>query len=280
MLSRLYILVSLATLAAVWLGGWGSLGHRERLVLSGVLLGGLTPLLWLDTMSRLGLRCLRSIPMMASIFLRSKRGSTLTGVTVFCLCFWLSPFAREPSPYRYHMSTTLVLAIALLWLQPPCVLVLGASNRQTGRALASVSRASIPFRVVALLDHRRTGYVVGAFSPLTDNLRTESDHHWRSTVDALADYVPLIVLDARTDTPIVVFEVKQIMERPWRRDRTIFVIGPDGQAPALEAHGVSTNAPDVRTIQEHEIELAVKEWLAASGRTKNQAQQQNPPDKG
>jgi hypothetical protein len=172
------------------------------------------------------------------------------------------------------------MAIALLWLQPPCVLVLGASSRQTGRALALVSSASFPFRVVALLDHRRTGYVVGTFSPLTDNLRTESDHHWRSTVDGLADHVPLIVLDARTDTPIVVSEVKQIMERPGRRDRTIFVIGFDGQAPALEVHGVSPRAPDVRTLQEDELELAVKEWLAAGEWTKNQAQQQNPPDEG
>jgi len=89
----------------------------------------------------------------------------------------------------------------------------------------------------------------------------------RATVDALADYVPLIILDARTDTPIVVSEVKQIMDRPGRRDRTIFLIGSDARAPALEAHGVVLSSPGVRTTQEHELELAVKWWLTAGGRT-------------
>jgi hypothetical protein len=265
MWSRLYILMCCVYLAAVWLGGYGSIGQREKIVQSGMLLGGLAPVMWLDTVTRWGLRSLRTAPLMATVFLRSKRGSTLTGVAVVCLCVWLSPFATQPSPYRYHMSVTLILTLIFLWLQPPCVLVLGASSPPTGRALALVSSALFPFRVVALLDHRKTGYILGSFSPLTDNLRTESDSHWRTTVDHLADHVPLIVLDARTDTPIVVSEVRQILGQPSRLHRTAFIVGAEGEAPALRAHGLSHESAVIRAVREEEIGRALKGWLAARG---------------
>ncbi len=262
MLSRGYILVCFVTLAVVWVSGWKTIGNEEKGVLTCFMLAGLLPAMWLDTITRWGIRCLRGVLLMAGNFLRSKRGSTLTGIAVFSLLFLFSPFQSEPIPYRYHLATTLLLSIGMLWLQPPCVLVLGASSRQTGRILASVSSASYPFRVVALLDHRRTGYFLGTFSLWTDNLRTDSDSHWRNTVDKLSDHVPLIVLDARTDTPIVVSEVKLILEKPERRNRTIFVVGPDRQAPALELNEISPLARQVRTVKENEIEPAVREWLS------------------
>ncbi len=278
MFSQLYIFFYVLYMAVVWLGEYNSLGQHERVFLSGALSCGIIPAMWFDTLRHFGLRSLRSVPMMSKVFLRSKRGGTLTGLVVLCLGFWLSPFATYPSPYRYHMSATLVLTIIFLWLQPPCVLMLGASNRTTCQALQSVSLALFPFRVVALLDQRRTRYFVGSFSPFTDNLRTESDHHWRTTVDRLVDCVPLIILDARTDTPIVVSEVKLIIDKPERLKNTIFVIGSEGQAPALQAHGVTANSPGVQVVQDEGIKGALKIWLKARGRDQNQAQQQKPPN--
>lgn len=265
MCSRLYIFASLLYLAAIWLGGYGSLPQSKKLVFSGMVLGGLAPIMWLDTVVRWGPRCLRTLPMMGKAFLRSKRGSTLTGLLVISLCFLLSPFAAEPSPYRYHMSATLILTIVFLAFQPPCALMLGASSQLTGRALARVSSVLFPFRVVALLDHRKTGYILGSFSLFTDNLRTESDHHWRSTVDRLADHVPLIVLDARADSPIVISEVKQMLDRPARLNHTIFIVGSDGEAPALQYHGLDHASPAIQTIREEEIERKLKEWLGEKG---------------
>ncbi len=258
MISRWYRVVVAVTLGAIWIGGSGAFGASERLILSGFVIAGLVPIMWVDTVIRSGVGCFRSVPMMARVFLRSKRGATLTGIAVVFVAYILSPYRAQPYPYRYQMSVVLISTTLLLWLQPPCVLVLGASSQQTGRALALISAISFPFRVVALLDHRKTGYLLGAFSPLTDSLRTESDSHWRTTVDGLADHVPLIVLDARADTPLVVAEVKIIMESAGRRDRTIFVCGADGRAPALEAHNVPPHSPKVQVVQEDALQVAIK----------------------
>ena len=260
MLSRWYRILFFVLIAAIWFDGIGSFEHLEKQVLSYMLLGGLAPVMWFDTIIHFGLRPLRNVPMMGKIFLRSKRGGTLTGMMVLSLLFLFSPFGAEPHSYRLHLGAIIVLTILFLSLQPPCTLVLGTSNRETGRVLQSVSNTLFPFRVVALLDHRRTGYVVGTFSLLTDNLRTESDHHWRFTVDQLADSVPLIILDARTDSPIVVTEVAMILERPNRLKHSIFVIGTEGQAPALYANGVSVGATGIRAVKEEDIAVALKAW--------------------
>jgi len=73
MWSRLYIFVCLVYLADVWLGDYGALGQRLKLVLSGMLLAGLTTVMWLDTVVRWGLRSLRTVPMMGRVFLRERQ---------------------------------------------------------------------------------------------------------------------------------------------------------------------------------------------------------------
>jgi hypothetical protein len=111
-----------------------------------------------------------------------------------------------------------------------------------------------------MLDHRRTGYVSGGFSTFTDNLRIESDRLWRSFVDELADYVPLIVLDARTDNPIVVLEVKIILSKPERLHRTLFVVGPQGEAAALLANDRMSDSPGIHSAREEEITTVLKRY--------------------
>jgi hypothetical protein len=141
--------------------------------------------------------------------------------------------------------------------------MLGESSSSTGKALGHVSCGVYPLRVVALLDLRRTGYVVGSFSFLTDSLRTESDQDWRNVVDSVADWVRLIVLDARTDSPIVVSEVGILVSRPDRLRRAFFVVGPDGEAPALAAHNLAADSPGIRSMQEEEIETVLKKVAGA-----------------
>lgn len=264
MLTRFYFFVVIIAELSIWFGWFGPSGTSEKLVLAGMPLVGLAPVIWVDTIIWWGFRSIRAVPMMAAIFLRSKRGSTSVGIVVVFLCFWFSPFAEHHSPYRFHMSAGLIFTVILLWLQPPCALVLGASSPPTGRALRAVSSVLFPFRVVALLDHRRTGYIVGTLPVFTDNLRTESDHHWRTTVDNLADRVPLIVLDARTDTEIVVSEIKQLLDKPERLSRTVFVVGPNGDAPALLAHDLSHNSAGIKTVTEESIGAVLKAWLRKS----------------
>lgn len=251
MFSRVYSPLVLLLLALMWLGTLGEFEVGKKAFLTGILLGGIAPMMWLDMFLKGGVRSLYAVPMMIRFFGRSRRSSTLMGIMVFCLLFWLSPFAANPSPYRIHMSVTLVLTVALLWLQPPFALILGASSPSTGKVLGTVSSELFPLRVVGLL--RGTGYFAGAFSVLTDNLRTESDRDWREVVEQLSDSVALIVLDTRTESPIVAEEVQRIVFNPNRLGRTLFVVGPEGEAPALQANGLSIHSPGVKTVREEEI---------------------------
>jgi hypothetical protein len=265
-------LVTLLLIGSIWLkpDWWvhadatpaSAHGIQEQLFLSGMLLASMPPLMWLETIFWVGWGCLRSVPMMADIFLRCWRGWVLLAVVAFCLWFWwLAPSAStDPSPYRIEMSVALIVTIALLWLQPPFVLVLGVSAGRTGRVLGNVSAAMYPFRVVALLDTTLSGTTggVGAFSPLTDNLRTVSPDRWRSVVDSLADLVSIIVIDARTESELVVYEVGEMLRRPDRLRRTVFVVGSNGEAAALEAHNRTAASPDLWTATESRVRAALK----------------------
>jgi len=254
--TRLYGLAAVVTAVAVWSG---SADAGFRLFASGLLLAGVVPCLWFDTLRKSGLRALAAVPAMAGIFVRARRAGFLTGLVVVCLGVWLSPFAAEPSPYRYAMSATLVATVLLLALQPPYLLLLGASSPETGRSLAVVSTALNPLRVVGLLDQGRIGYVVGAFSPFTDNLRTVSDADWRGVVETLIDLVPVIVVDARTDRPVVVEEVGRLLARPDRLRKALFVTDPDGGAPALAAHGLTGRSPGLRVATEADLAARLAE---------------------
>lgn len=171
------------------------------------------------------------------------------------LMFWWSPLAQTPEIGREIMSISTVLVVALLWLQPPHAIVLGESSRATGRILGVVSSCYLPLRVVALLDRQRTGSFVGSFSWLTDDLRTESDHDWLEVVESMEDVVSVIVLDARTESPVVIEEVKRILSSADRLKRTIFIISDEGEAPALRANGINCTdpGPEFKLVTEDEF---------------------------
>lgn len=239
--------------AIVWLYFVGGkfFSAEERIAAIALVAVGMATLMWIATLVACGLSVFRAVPVMAGIFGRSKRGTLLTGISLVCLMVWWSPMTTAPVPGREAMSLALLLVIALLWLQPPIVLVLGGSTRETGRILAAVSSHYFPLRVVALLDPRRTGLVPGAFSWLTDSLRTESDSDWMEVVERMADVTGLIVLDARTESPVVMNEVDKIIKNADRLRRTIFVVGANREAPALGER--DRQRDDVRSVTEEEL---------------------------
>ncbi len=256
MLSHFYPFAWIFMTLALWKGWIGKLSQHEKLVYSAMLLSGIVLALWVDTLIKCGFRSIRTVPMMIRVFGRARRGGTLMGIVVLSLLFWLSPFATDPSPYRFHMSASLVISVLLLWLQPPFALALGESNRFTGHVLKTVSLKVFPFRVVALLDPKGTGYYLGSFSALTDNLRTASDRDWEMVVEQLADVVQLIILDARTDSSLVRQEVGRLKDRPDLLSRTLFIVGPNGEAPALHAHALTRQSPGINTAREEEMSKA------------------------
>jgi hypothetical protein len=236
----------------------------RKLVVGTFLLTGLPVMMWIDTLSHGGLRVLQALPTMAVVFLRCRRGRQLLAIVVFCIALWHWPFASELSPLRWQMTVSLVLVVALLWLQPPYVLMLGASSTVTGDTLARLSNSAFPFRIVALLDRERTGYHASSFSWLTDDLRTADERGWRALVDRLVDVVPVIVLDARTDRPVVVYEAERLLHRPERLERSTFVITEDGTAPALTMNGAEPGFPGLRILRPREIESLLNFGAVAS----------------
>lgn len=261
-LSFSFILITAGLIVSI-LSGWkawdvipgiGDYPFSRKLVVGMLLFTGLPLMMWIDTLAHGGLRVLRTLPTMIRIFIRCRRGRQLLAVAAACIAVWHWPFAEELSPLRWPMTVSLALTIGLLWLQPPYMLMLGASSEATGMSLSRLSNAAFPYRIVALLDRVRTGRHLSSFSWLTDDLRTVDERDWRSLVDRLVDVVPVIVLDARTDRPVVVQEAESLLHRPERLRRSTFVITADGTAPALTMNGVTPGSSEIRVLRPDQIE--------------------------
>ena len=233
MITRLYSLFLLVSLLWLWFDTSNNYELRAKLVWSGMILGGYALAMWLESIRAMGLRYLRTVPLLIRVFFLSRRGALLSGILVLSLLYFWSPVAENPSPFRLEMSVSLILSIILLWTQPPYILFLAGSNREAGFALQRTATKLLPHRTIALLDLSRMGHHFGGFSPFTDDLRTASNYEWRSLVDELSDLVPRIILDARTESLAVKEEVGMILKHPDRREKTLFIVEEDGPNPAL-----------------------------------------------
>ena len=258
MFSRLYVLVSSVFIASIWFDWqWWEVGldHESfrKLRLSLLLISGLLPAMWLDTILKCGWQSLGVLPKMAMIFARCRRTRVLFGFLILMLIAWLNPFFQMSILRRSENIFVVVIAMGLLCLQPPYALLLGESNAVTGRVLRKVGLQLYPLRVVALLDSSRTGSSLGSFSVLTDDLRTTSEREWKMLVERLADIVQLIILDARTDSPLVVEEIRLLKCRQERLSRTLVVVGPKGQLSSGVAQSLSRQSTSVRTVCEEEL---------------------------
>jgi len=229
-----------------------SMDLSAKLVWSGMSFGLYVWAMWIDTLLLLGVRSILAVPSMALLFGKSKKGSTLLGIIVISLVFWWSPFAIEPSSYRLEMTIGLITSIMLLWLQPPAVLILAKSSQETADLVRMVSMAVHPLRVVALLDTKRTGRDMGTFSLFTDNIRTDSDREWQKVVDILLESVPAVILDTRTESPPVSHEVAKIINSQ-RLKQTLFIVGPLGEAPALENNGYKSDSFGVYAVIKEDL---------------------------
>ncbi|MBK6932604.1 MAG: hypothetical protein IPH12_17790 [Saprospirales bacterium] len=254
--TKLYYIILVFALIYLWLVSGDLFELGQRLVYTGILIGFWTIFAWLDTIRVCGLGCLISIPLMYRIFWTSKRGSLLIGILIFCLLIWFNPLAANLSPYRFIMAGTFVFSITLFWFQPPFALMLGESSPEIRVPLKTISGFLNPLRIVGFFDGMRE--INGAFSPFTDNLRTESFRDWEKVIDTLINLVPLIVLDARGTSKIVAFEVFLINRSPRGLKKSIFIVNPDGTAPALYVNGLSIHTPGLQGIFEKDLSNQLK----------------------
>ncbi|QDT36533.1 hypothetical protein [Stratiformator vulcanicus] len=138
----------------------------------------------------------------------------------------------------------LAVARALFAGRVPIVLLLGTSSDslfRLQRGLISLLHGGI---VATLLNvnaasdgnFRYAGHVFRTFD--------DDDQTWKDSVRKIADCVALVVLDTRTESPIVEFESRWMAEE--FSDKTLFIMGDNGETPALS--DVTTSLPWVTYV--------------------------------
>ena len=146
------------------------------------------------------------------------------------------------------------LVLASVWLDKvfwvfkcPHILVLGASTPHTLEALGDLNRRFALIKISHLLDD--AGYQTATERPkrirfgvrhvLGDLRQRKNPEAWREVVDRLIDLTPLIVLDTRTITPFVQFELDNINRRLPEVNRILVTADSDSLVARVESRLLS-----------------------------------------
>lgn len=118
-------------------------------------------------------------------------------------------------------------------LIPPCILVFAASGRGGADFAGALTIKCLPLRIVHLLNFK------GAHNPLAREVveqlgyRTyDEDDSWQRPVDALAEIVPFILMDCRTITTHILYEIQHILSNGLEQ-KTLFISDERQNAIAL-----------------------------------------------
>ncbi|MCP4372325.1 MAG: tetratricopeptide repeat protein [Deltaproteobacteria bacterium] len=163
---------------------------------------------------------------------------------------------------KYH--TIFIVSLVLFHTQvflsqgvPPAVIFLSNSIYKSGFLLKDIKRGIYPYRIVYLLDPQLTqSYKKSSFD--LDNFRTIFDKYWQEIVYSLTEIVPFIVLDTRIPSKGVIEEIEYIF-RTGKQSKTIFIVGENGEEPALKR---AKNKPlniALRKVREKEVITILKE---------------------
>lgn len=177
-----------------------------------------------------------------------------------CLTFWLlnslpNAIAREAGFLLGIIAFNFVLSDA----RPPAVVLLTSSSRTSADLFRRIRARIAPLRCVALLDYRRINrtQAIGIFS---DNMRTYDHAVWKSIVHNLVKLSAAVIVDATPDSGFVAYEVFLMLE-PARAVKTIFVVGDNGECPALKSHGIDPTRFVLRTATKSNVQDAAWRFL-------------------
>jgi hypothetical protein len=166
------------------------------------------------------------------------------------------------------------LGIAALFVRPPAVLFLPASNSRT---LGIIGRLRLQcgflLRIVALLDRRLGATVDDREDGYFDNFRTRDDDNWRATFLALKDMTPVIIIDTDAATEGVLYEIGSTV-RSSTIDKVLFLAGTNGSCQALEiacSRGLVTRDMFIRTTSEVGLVPAIWHAIHEQGRLPRQS---------
>jgi hypothetical protein len=185
-------------------------------------------LLWRITGQAHGRALLRSAWAMAKIMIGTIKRPLLAGSIIGLL----TPLGRvlvpdwvPPIPALTAIGAA-ALVLSYLCL-PPAVLLLGSSDPHNLVLYNKLIRATIPMRLVHLLDDFRFGR--WGISISETSVRALPQKDWYAVVEKLMTAVPLIVLDMRSVSGPVIWEAKTILASPTLTSKTLFITASAGQ---------------------------------------------------
>jgi len=125
--------------------------------------------------------------------------------------------------FLFHLNSQLA--------RPPFALILASSSRQALTLQAVIRRFAMNLRIVSLLEMENNSEPFDQVRTLVPyTLRTRNDAHWRDLAHGLMRFVPVIVLDTRGASPLVIEEIDYLLHDDLLY-KTVFVVDDrDGSA--------------------------------------------------
>ncbi len=198
-----------------------------------------------------GARLWRAIRQMTTCWFLTWRYWFFYAATIL-LCSALGPVFRSDCKLDVNGFVTILLlatvaVITISWnVIPPGVLFLASSGplSEPARRLVWSSTKSLGFRAVYLLQGRMKSAIHKNLAWISrsgaedvyfemDNLRTSDDLVWKNVLHNLIAMVPVVVLDIRSGSEGVSYELKHILERGFD-GKTIFIIDEDDTGNVAE----------------------------------------------
>lgn len=143
-------------------------------------------------------------------------------------------FEWADAPYILPIQLVTVLNVAIHWMQPGSVVVLGVSQREAGGEIAHIVCGSVrPIRVTSLLRKESLKETLGEGDEMS-NLRTLDGSDWRKQLEIALDSAVLVVIDVRVASEHVSHELDHVARSASRPYNLILVGDEDSNAPAID----------------------------------------------
>ncbi len=165
---------------------------------------------------------------------------------------------------RSFILANILFQIQMYFYQgtPPAVLLLGKSRPEAIDLRGRLEQGVYPYRIVALFDNSDISPSASQFRRNLlewDNLRVIKGGQWRSVVHSLMDKVPIVVIDTRIASPAVNEETERILSSPALVQKTVFLVGSNGESQVITAVGAASRISELRTVQKEQLISLLKQ---------------------
>jgi hypothetical protein len=194
----------------------------------------------------------------------ASRNAVILVVSLICILaaiasWWIPRSALASPPPLALILATILSALTVLsrCIQPPTVLLLGASDSPATDLLRPVNQGISPLRAVGLLETSRIYGWLG-WGRL-DNLRNRNRYAWKSIIYRLIDFAPIVVIDTRGSSDPLAAEAF-IMLSPERAHKAVFVHDPNSHDNLLTFFGIVPTSHALHVVTAEELVPQLRKW--------------------